>query len=276
MAKNQAEESLNRVGLVIPTINSRPSLLPVSYASAATALPRENLIVSCSRDRMEEVAELLPKGSAVMVGLNETHLASKITAALSSLPSRVKYIGWLGDDDLLHPETIEAAVAVLDADPEVVMVFGACDYVGPSGEKIGRNKSGQWAEKILGFGPDLIPQPGSLWRRDAFERVGGLSSEFELAFDYDLFLKLRGEGKLVYVPQTLASFRWHPDSLSVRKRWTSALEASRVRRKHYRGAMRALWPLWEPLIIGLTWFAGKLVSLMAAPRLGTSATRTSD
>lgn len=186
-------------------------------------------------------------------------LATKISYALKSFPEEVEFIGWLGDDDLLEPGALDLARQILESDPTIVMVFGDCRYIDQGGNELFINRSGDMARKLLGYGPQLIPQPGALWRRDAFEAVGGLSADFDLAFDYDLFMKLKRHGKIAYIPQTLASFRWHPDSLSVKSRWKSAREASRVRIRHQRGPEKLLI-LLEPLIILATWMAGKLVT----------------
>jgi hypothetical protein len=254
-------EIRSQIGLVVPTVFSRPSLLPTALRSISAQGPEVHLVVSAPRGIHHKILPLLPKQAALVAEPEGVSLAEKVNDALKLFPDTVKYVGWLGDDDLLHSAALEEAAKILSTNPEAVLVFGGCEYIDQTGRRIGMNKSGSWAAKILGIGPDLIPQPGALWRRDAFERVGGLSSEFDLAFDYDLFLKLQTQGKLVYVPRTLASFRWHPDSLSVKKRGKSVLEASRVRRKHYRGIMRLLWPLWEPLVVSATWLAGKTLSL---------------
>ncbi len=219
------------------------------------------LVISAPSRLHEEIAALSRQFSVTLTDTEHPSLAETLNTAFRAFPPSVKYIGWLGDDDLLHPDAVKVAVKELDSNPDAVLVFGGCNYIDPHGKKIGTNKSGLWAAKTLSFGPDLIPQPGTLWRRHAFEKIGGLSSEFDLAFDYDLFLNLKSEGSLVYLPRTLASFRWHPDSLSVKNRWKSVLEASRVRRNHYKGLMRVLWPLWEPWVIGATWLAGKALSL---------------
>ena len=58
------------------------------------------------------------------------------------------------------------------------------------------------------FGPQLLPQPGSLFDRAVFERVGGLDESLKWAFDLDLFLKLRGCGRVEFVDAPLAEFRW--------------------------------------------------------------------
>jgi hypothetical protein len=50
--------------------------------------------------------------------------------------------------------------------------------------------------------------------------------------DLDLFLRLRRRGRLIAVPRTLASFRWHPDSTTVRSEEASAEEADQVRMRY--------------------------------------------
>lgn len=251
-----------KIGLIIPTIFSRPELLPLAAQSIQNQGVDVELLVACPRELTEKVSASLPR-VRVIAEAPGLPLAEKINQALRQLPESCEYICWLGDDDLLMPGALASAAAELDRDPECVLVYGGIDYIDPSGKKLFTNPSSQFHASLLSFGPQLIPQPGALWRRDAFEKAGGLSGEFNLAFDFDFFLRLKKLGKLKHVPVTLAQFRWHPDSLSVKRRWVSVSEASRVRRKHYSGPMRVLWPLWEPFVMLATWLAGKLVSLRA-------------
>ena len=225
-----------------------------------------HVLVSCPEPTPEQIVliETLKKEGLIDQQRVETpgrSLPKKIDDALRSLPDNCHLIAWLGDDDLLTSGSLTLAQAKLEATPDAVMVYGGVDYIDKNGTVLFTNPSSQFHEKLLRFGPQLIPQPGALWRRSAFEEVGGLSNEFGLAFDFDLFLKLSKIGKLTHIDQTLAQFRWHPDSLSVKRRWQSAAEASRVRRKYYSGLMRYLWVVWEPLVTVATWAAGKLVQL---------------
>jgi hypothetical protein len=57
-------------------------------------------------------------------------------------------------------------------------------------------------------------------------------------------------GRLSYLNETLADFRWHPDSLSVRRRADSVREASVVRRSHL--------PIWVAAGRGFVGDAGPL------------------
>ena len=258
---------MSRIGIVVPTIFSRPQYLPLAVKAIRDSGDCFILLSSpeASTTGQGLVAKLSESGQidSHLIETSGLPLAEKINEALRALPAHCEYIGWLGDDDTLLPGALEAAAKVLDENPEVVMVYGGCDYISPSGEVLFTNGSSKFAAKLLSFGPQLIPQPGSLWRRDAFEKVGGLSGEFNLAFDFDLFLKLAKVGELRLIPQSQAQFRWHPDSLSVKRRWVSVSEASIVRRKHYQGPMRTLWPLWEPFVMLATWSAGKLVTQRA-------------
>lgn len=236
--------------------------MPLAFESIATQKgPFElEILVGCPQEKIEQVKSALPEGTRVVAESTQPGLAKKLDLLLRELSTDCDLIGWLGDDDLLTDGSLAQSAAAFENDPGVVMTYGGCDYIDAHGDVIFTNQSGEWASKILTFGPQLIPQPGSLMKRAAFLATKGLSNEFALAFDFDLFLQLKKQGKFAYLNKTLAQFRWHPNSLSVKRRMRSALEASRVRRRHYMGLAKLVWWLWEPIVILATWAAGKLVT----------------
>ena len=187
-------------------------------------------------------------------------LANAINKAFSLLPRDVKFMSWLGDDDLIEVNALNIARERMITDSEVVAVVGICDYIGPGGEKILTNKAGSLGIKILSWGPDLIPQPGSLLRRSAFDEMGGLDTRFRMAFDLDMFLRLQKLGRIEFLNQKVASFRWHPTSLSVDQRRYAVLEASAIRRHNHSKFVRYISLIWEPLIIAFTLGLGTVVN----------------
>jgi GT2 family glycosyltransferase len=193
----------------------------------------------------------------------ESGLSGAINKGISELPTEIEYVNWLGDDDLLAPESLTRAAQILDREPNTVLVFGSCSYIDPASKVIWTNKSGQWASTLLHFGPDLIPQPGSLFRRSAFEKVGGLDTSYAWAMDFDLLLKLKKLGRLKFINYTLSSFRWHPESLSVEHRVMSVEEASRVRMSHLPAVARPIAWLWEYPVKKATLVAGRSVTAKA-------------
>jgi hypothetical protein len=149
------------------------------------------------------------------------------------------------------------------------MTFGACDYIDAKGSVVWKNRSGKWTVPVLRFGPDLIPQPGAIFRRSAFTDVGGLKTNLGWAFDFDLFISLSKLGKLKYINQTLAQFRWHPESLSVEHRKRSVEEASQVRVSHLPAWLRPFSFLWEYPVRQATLVAGKRLSAKAQSKART-------
>ncbi len=254
----------SRVGIVVPTLGQRPEFL-------------EQCLTSIRKSGDAFVVLVAPKNfdstPLVLRGLIDKRaedpgagLSAAINYGFTLLPKDVSLINWLGDDDILHPGSLTKAVVQLSHDPSCVMVFGCCDYIDPQGKILWVNKSGQWAVPLLRFGPDLIPQPGALFRRSAFEEVGGLNSNWDWAFDLDLFIKLSKKGKIKFIDESLASFRWHQDSLSVGSRSKSVSEASRVRVSYLPKILQGISPLWE--------FPVRQATLIAGHRMNKLGKRT--
>ena len=255
----------SRVGIVVPTLGKREDYLAQCLASIAKAGSGESapfviLVAPSSYD-----ASALLKAGLVhkLVDDPGSGLAGAINLGFEMMPEEIEYINWLGDDDLLAFKSLELTTNFLDRNKSAVMVFGGCDYIDPDGRILWKNRSNQLAVPLMRVGPDLVPQPGALFQKEAFLNVGGLNTNFSWAFDFDLFIKLSKIGKVRYVDETLASFRWHPESLSVEFRSKSVAEASQVRVSHLPTWLRIFSPLWEYPVKWATLVAGNRVTIKA-------------
>ena len=209
-----------------------------------------------------EFPEMLERVDLALEEPSKGGLASKLTWALGCFPEEVEFITWIGDDDLVKPGALEYLKDAMIDDADISLAYGGCEYIDSTGGIIGVNRSGPWALKLSRVGPFLAPQPGSLFRKKLFEQVGGLDASLQFAFDYDLFLRMASTGKVKHFNRILASFRWHSDSLSVRNRKSSVLEASKVRTKHAKGIFRPLVFAMNPLVSFTTLVSGTVVSRM--------------
>jgi hypothetical protein len=111
------------------------------------------------------------------------------------------------------------------------------------------NKSGRWASVFMNFLPNLIPQPGSIFRRSAFEIVEGAGGRYPLSFDFELFFKLKQIGKLKYIPKVQSKFRWHKNSLSVNQRRIAVRQTSQIRKQNLPQWVKPFSIFWEPIIM---------------------------
>ena len=239
--------------IIVPTLGLRPKHLDECIRSITNA--GNSLIVIVSPSNVTFNA-FVKNNAGLFVKESGIGLAAAINLGVANLPPEIEFFNWLGDDDLLTENAISKCVGALQVNQRVIAVYGQCEYIDSNSKRIGMNNSGNWAKKILHFGPDLIPQPGALFRVSAFNSVGGLNTQYRLAFDFDLFVKLLRIGELTYLPEVLGKFRWHPDSLSVKLRMVSVLEGSKVRKSHLPAFIRPFSFLWEGLIISLTYIAG--------------------
>lgn len=251
----------SRVLLVVPTLGTRLALLQQSLASITMQdCPVDIAVVSPTA--ASEVRSVAMRSGARVLD-DPGSLARAINLGVASADDRHEYVGWLADDDLLEPGSVRAAIDLLDRDSSAVVAFGSCRYVDEHGAELWVNRVGNWAPKVLSWGPDLIPQPGMLVRRSAWESVGGLDDTFSFAFDLDLLLKLKRVGRLRNTGVVMSSFRWHADSLTVSDRTMNLQESERAKRRYLSPRqLRWAW-LWEGPVRMATRIAAREVSRRA-------------
>ena len=134
-----------------------------------------------------------------------------------------EFLGWLNSDDCLYPGAIAKMVTELQNNPEVSMVYGDVD-AGYDLEEIQFRLYGEQInlEKMLKTYRVPIPQQGSLWRRTAFEALGGLGQQWNLVLDRDFFLRIAQRFEIAYIPGTVGFFRQHSQSKSVSRSYADA------------------------------------------------------
>lgn len=224
-------------------MGTRPDLLRKSLASIRLAGNALIHIVAPSAAQINAILD--PNSYDALIDDPGKGLSAAIDAGLKSFPENIEYVNWIGDDDLLTENSLNHTAALLTSSPDTVLVYGGCEYIDVDGDQLWVNKSGSYARYLMKFGPQLIPQPGALLRRDAYIAIGGLNTSYNWAFDLDLLIRLKKVGKLQFANITLAKFRWHEGSLSVGGRKGSVEEASTIRRASLPRVLRIVSPLWE-------------------------------
>lgn len=156
-------------------------------------------------------------------------------------------VGVLHSDDVYADEHVLGRVAAAFAEPHVDAVYGDLDYVTSRGRVLRHWRAGPFVPGRLAWGW-MPPHPTLHVRRSAYERLGGFRTDFRIAADYELVLRLLGRGGLAacYIPETLVRMRWGGASnrtLSqvVRKTW----EDYRALRESGVGGLGAL--AWKNL-----------------------------
>lgn len=250
-----------RVLIAVPTLGRRPALLERTLESITTqSVPADVIVVGPDAPDLRTAAEA--HGARWITDPGSQ--TSAINVGLAVAGPHHEFVNWLNDDDLLEPGSLEATTRALDQHPDATVAYGACRYIDEAGNELWVSRAGPWASRILAWGPDLIPQPGMLIRRTAWDQVGGVDESYRFAFDFDLLLKLKKIGPLVDVGQIVSSFLWHADSLTVGDRTTNLQESERAKRAALSPTARRFAWMWEGPVRAATRAAAWEVSRRAA------------
>lgn len=151
---------------------------------------------------------------------------------------------YLNADDFYYPGAFETAAAIFQEDPTTAVLIGDCDAVSADSRVIERYRASvDQFEGMLRFWDwghrFCIPQPAVFLRRDVIETVGFFDEQYDLAMDYEMWLRLATRYPFTVVHQTLAACRVTEDTKTIRKRRQADLESFRASRKFWR---LARWP----------------------------------
>jgi len=116
--------------------------------------------------------------------------------------------GWLASDDLYEPDALQRVVDLFMQNPDVDVVYGRCHYIDKNGTIIGECPTEPFDYEYLAV-YNIIAQPSAFFRRSAYFEAGGISTELQQASDYDLWIRLTRNRKVIYLPNFLSSYRLH-------------------------------------------------------------------
>lgn len=143
-------------------------------------------------------------------------LTSALIRACSQ--ARGEFIARHDADDLSLPGRLSALADLLESERRAVFVSSWGQNIGPEGEivtEIRRPPEPETATRELLDTRTGPPAHGSvMFRREAYEKVGGYREQFYFGQDADLWLRLVEHGLIGYVPRFLYAARLRADSVT--------------------------------------------------------------
>jgi glycosyltransferase involved in cell wall biosynthesis len=142
--------------------------------------------------------------------------------------ARGDLLGFVSSDDTLLPGAVSRLAEEFERDPDVLLAYGGADYVDERSRRVAPVPSPEWdLARFARTGIQPIPQPASLWSRRAWELAGSFDEESWALFDTELYLRIGAAGRVVRVPETIATFRLHPESKQLSRHSRMAEECVR-------------------------------------------------
>lgn len=166
--------------------------------------------------------------------------ASGVSAARNSGVeiSRGRWLAFLDDDDVWHPERIALQVAALDARTSAIAAHGGGWHMDADGRDLHRNWGAPAAgsHDMLAGRVDFPRITTLLVDRTAFRAVGGFDPAMRYSEDNDLMLRLLQVGEFAAVDAPLVGYRRHEDNVT--NHIASGYAISRDMLRRHRDAAR--------------------------------------
>ena len=120
------------------------------------------------------------------------------------------YFTWTSDDNRFRPDALRTLAAILDARPELDVVYSGCSVIDDAGAVVARRH----VSPIDRIGHVNCVGASFLYRRAVHEALNGFDVTRPLVEDYDFWLRAAGRFRFEPVNLDLYEYRLHQRSLS--------------------------------------------------------------
>jgi glycosyltransferase involved in cell wall biosynthesis len=207
------------VSVVTAAFNAEAFIRETVDSVLAQKYPRLEYIVvdDGSTDRTRDlVAEYATQSRLRLLEQPNRGEAVALNSALEAASG--DYVLAVSADDPIHPELLDAAIALLESEPSLAAVYPDWEIINDRSQVISAVRVRDYALETMVLQHLCLPGPGTVIRRSALD--GMLFRDPALTFknDFDLWLRLAARFPLRRLPGVLASWRRHSAGATSAKR----------------------------------------------------------
>ena len=212
--------------VVIPTLGRRPDWLDLNLESIRRQDVPIEIIAVAPAEAHPALADRIEAAGGRLMVQRSTGLTSAINEGFRA--ASTPYLSWLGDDDVLVPDTAGSMLRLLEANPRAPYAYGRMLLFDERGHYLWTIRPTRFAPAAATMLRNFVPQQGAIFRASALESIGYANESLSFAMDLDLWLRLSRLGRPVYLPRPVGGFRWHTGGLT-KGNDASVREAQQVR-----------------------------------------------
>jgi glycosyltransferase involved in cell wall biosynthesis len=202
-----------RVSVLLPTYNRAHFLIEAIQSVLRQSLVDLELIVVDDGSSDETQAAVSHIADPRVRLLRQDHRGTATALNTGLAAARGQYIARIDDDDVWLPHLLATEVAVLDAHPEVGLVYGRCEMMAADGSPTvgGRGFPLKFPEDSFRslLYADYTVSITSIIRRACFDRVGAWDQSILLSEDWDMALRVARHYPPRFVDDIVARVRRH-------------------------------------------------------------------
>lgn len=210
----QTNSSYPKISIVTPSYNQAPFLEETILSVLSQGYPNLDYVVmdGGSTDGSVEIIRRYEKQFAYWQSRSDEGQSDALRRGFARSSGDI--FAWLNSDDTLVPGTLIPVGEYFSLHPDIDVVYGNINLVAPDGEPM-YTAYPLLDLRILVYENRFIPQQAMFWRRELYERVGGVNPMLHFAMDFELTMKfLLAGARVAKIPRVLANYRFHPAAKS--------------------------------------------------------------
>ena len=200
------------LSVVMPVHNCRPFIDESLASLAAQSFGDFELVVGddgCDDGTSDILREWARRDARIRVLRRERKSGLAASANWVVAMARAPIVAIAHADDLSHPDRLARQIALFDAHPDVAAVGALAHGIDAKGRQV--HPPSYWGltrrSPFAAFAHSSI-----MMRRASFDLAGGYRPEAEYWEDLDLYWRLLRTGRILVIPEALASYRHSPVS----------------------------------------------------------------
>ncbi len=136
-------------------------------------------------------------------------------------------IAWLNSDDTYQPGTLQKVEETFRQNPHIGMLYGNVLSIDEHSRPFNLQTFAPYnLPDLLSF--RIISQPAVFMRREVLQQAGYLNQNYHLLLDHQLWLRVANLAPILYLPQTLASARYHSQAKNLARTADFGKEAFQI------------------------------------------------
>jgi len=209
------------------------------------------ILDDCSDDgSVDVIHEWAKRDPRIKVFEGEKCLGLTGSSNVAVSKSKAEIVARMDADDISHPDRLRRQLRVLEDDVNIAVVGSLSIGIDATGRQVRPRDRWRLVRRSV-FVP--FPHGSAMFRRSAFDAIGGYRECRFSGEDQDLFLRMKQLGSVVTLPAALYSYRYHTQNATINNgsfllRQQRSQNGDQLAALYMLGAMR-LWAGHKPMIL---------------------------
>jgi glycosyltransferase involved in cell wall biosynthesis len=207
------------VSVIIPVFNGEKFLKETIDSVVLTREFTSTQIIVVNDGSTDSTAQILNQyiGKIEIINQKNSGQASAINCGLAMASANFTSIV-NSDDPIYNPQIFKKSLDIFLNNNKIVATYPNWKMINDNSEIIKEIEVADFSREELIGGFNCIIGPGGVFKTQDATAIGGWNSEYKFVPDYDFWLKLSNFGDFKKIPDYLATWRYHNNSISVRSK----------------------------------------------------------